>query len=62
MNQFQIMKERQQLKNLQYWLTRAPMSGILLLDGAFFKWVSLRWPFVLLRLVFLCISSGPSFI
>jgi hypothetical protein len=37
MNQFQILRERQQLKNLQYWVTRAPMSGILLLGGAFFQ-------------------------
>jgi hypothetical protein len=37
MNQFQIMRERERLKNLQYWLTRAPMSGVLLFGGAFFQ-------------------------
>ncbi len=37
MNQFQIMREHERLKSLQYWLTRAPMSGVLLLGGAFFS-------------------------
>lgn len=34
MNQFLIMRERVQLKNLHHWLTLAPMSGILVF-GAF---------------------------
>lgn len=34
MNRFQIMREREQLRNLHYWLTRAPMSGVLVF-GAF---------------------------
>jgi hypothetical protein len=37
MNQFQINREREQLKNLHYWATRAPMSGILIFGVAFFN-------------------------
>ena len=36
MNQFQMAKEREQLKRLYYWLTRAAMSGALLFSIAAF--------------------------
>lgn len=36
LNQFLINREREQLKNLRMWATRAPLSGILIFAAVFF--------------------------